>query len=154
MLPCSFSEERATEKYMAQLQHNIWVVASRTAVLSVITGGGKWVSRAIPLPPSLERNGNGTDRMSEWNRDHARNESGRRGRHFGISRRVDGVNSGGLDRPTFQGSPLGWNGGQAAPIILPRGATPGSAARPSDASGAAAVLSKSVMRRLFTEPAT
>ena len=28
---------------MAQLQHNMWVVASRTAVLSVITGGGKWV---------------------------------------------------------------------------------------------------------------
>jgi hypothetical protein len=45
MLPWSFSEERATEKYMAQLQHNIWVVASRTAVLSVITDGGKWVER-------------------------------------------------------------------------------------------------------------
>ena len=28
---------------MAQLQHNMWVVASRAAVLSVITGGGKWV---------------------------------------------------------------------------------------------------------------
>jgi YqaJ-like viral recombinase domain len=27
--------------YMAQLQHNMWVVAARTAVLSVITGGGK-----------------------------------------------------------------------------------------------------------------
>ena len=45
MLPWSFSEERATEKYMAQLQHNMWVVASRTAVLSVINGGGKWVER-------------------------------------------------------------------------------------------------------------
>ena len=43
MLPWSFSEEAATEKHMAQLQHNMWVVASRTAVLSVITGGGKWV---------------------------------------------------------------------------------------------------------------
>ena len=43
MLPWSFSEEAAAEKYMAQLQHNMWVVASRTAVLSVITGGGKWV---------------------------------------------------------------------------------------------------------------
>ena len=41
MLPWSFSEEAAAEKYMAQLQHNMWVVASRTAVLSVITGGGK-----------------------------------------------------------------------------------------------------------------
>jgi hypothetical protein len=43
MLPWSFSEEAATEKQMAQLQHNMWVVASRTAMLSVITGGGKWV---------------------------------------------------------------------------------------------------------------
>ena len=43
MLPWSFSEEAAAEKYMAQLQHNMRVVASRAAVLSVITGGGKWV---------------------------------------------------------------------------------------------------------------
>jgi predicted phage-related endonuclease len=43
MLPWSFSEEAAAEKCMAQLQHNMWVVASRAAVLSVITGGGKWV---------------------------------------------------------------------------------------------------------------
>ncbi len=43
MLPWSFSEEAAAQKYMPQLQHNMWVVAARTAVLSVITGGGKWV---------------------------------------------------------------------------------------------------------------
>src|SRR5271156_141856 len=43
MLPWSFSEEAAAAKYMPQLQHNMWVVAARTAVLSVITGGGKWV---------------------------------------------------------------------------------------------------------------
>ena len=43
MLPWAFSEEAAAEKYMPQLQHNMWVVAARTAVLSVITGGGKWV---------------------------------------------------------------------------------------------------------------
>jgi predicted phage-related endonuclease len=43
MLPWQFSEESAAEKYMPQLQHNMWVIASRTAVLSVITGGGKWV---------------------------------------------------------------------------------------------------------------
>ena len=43
MLPWSFSEEAAAEKYMPQLQHNMWVVASKSAVLSVITGGGKWV---------------------------------------------------------------------------------------------------------------
>jgi predicted phage-related endonuclease len=51
MLPWSFSEE-AAEKYMPQLQHNMWVVAARTAVLSVITGGGKWVeilAHADPL---------------------------------------------------------------------------------------------------------
>ena len=41
MLPWSFSEEAAVQKYMPQLQHNIWVVAARSAVLSVITGGGK-----------------------------------------------------------------------------------------------------------------
>jgi predicted phage-related endonuclease len=52
MLPWSFSEEAAVEKYMAQLQHNTWVVAARTAVVSVITGGGKWVeikTHADPL---------------------------------------------------------------------------------------------------------
>ena len=43
MLPWSFSEEAAAEKYMAQPQHNMWVIAARSAVLSVITGGGKWV---------------------------------------------------------------------------------------------------------------
>jgi predicted phage-related endonuclease len=43
MLPWSFSEEAAAEKYMPQLQHNMWVVAARSAVLSVISGGGKWV---------------------------------------------------------------------------------------------------------------
>jgi hypothetical protein len=41
MLPWSFSEEAAAEKHMAQLQHNMWVMASRAAVLPVITGGGK-----------------------------------------------------------------------------------------------------------------
>jgi len=43
MLPWSFSEEAAAEKHMAQVQHNMWVTNSRTAVLSIITGGGKWV---------------------------------------------------------------------------------------------------------------
>jgi predicted phage-related endonuclease len=52
MLPWSFSEEAAAEKYMPQLQHNMWVVAARSAVLAVITGGGKWVeikTHADPL---------------------------------------------------------------------------------------------------------
>ena len=36
---------------MAQLQHNMWVTASRIAVLSIITGGGKWVEMTIPADP-------------------------------------------------------------------------------------------------------
>jgi predicted phage-related endonuclease len=51
MLPWSFSEEGAAEKHMAQLQHNMWVTASRTAVLSIVTGGGKWVEMTIPADP-------------------------------------------------------------------------------------------------------
>jgi predicted phage-related endonuclease len=51
MLPWSFSEEAAAEKYMPQLQHNMWVVAARAAVLSVITGGGKWVEIATHADP-------------------------------------------------------------------------------------------------------
>ena len=51
MLPWSFSEEAAAEKYMPQLQHNMWVVAARTAVLSVITGGGKWVEITAHADP-------------------------------------------------------------------------------------------------------
>jgi predicted phage-related endonuclease len=51
MLPWSFSEKAAAEKYMPQLQHNMWVVAARTAVLSVITGGGKWVEIATHADP-------------------------------------------------------------------------------------------------------
>ena len=34
---------------MAQLQHNMWVTHLRTAVLSIITGGGKWVEVTIPM---------------------------------------------------------------------------------------------------------
>jgi predicted phage-related endonuclease len=47
MLPWSFSEEGAAEKHMAQLQHNMWVTNARSAALSIITGGGKWVEIAI-----------------------------------------------------------------------------------------------------------
>jgi putative phage-type endonuclease len=51
MLPWSFSEEAAAEKYMAQVQHNMWVTHYREAVLSIITGGGKWVEITIPVDP-------------------------------------------------------------------------------------------------------
>jgi len=48
MLPWSFSEVLAAEKYMRQLQHNMWVIHVKAAVLSVITGGGKWAEITIP----------------------------------------------------------------------------------------------------------
>jgi len=51
MLPWSFSEEAAAAKYMPQLQHNMWVTHLRTSVLSIITGGGKWVEITIPVDP-------------------------------------------------------------------------------------------------------
>ena len=51
MLPWNFSEEAAAEKHMAQLQHNMWVIDSRAAVLSIITGGGKWVEMTISADP-------------------------------------------------------------------------------------------------------
>jgi predicted phage-related endonuclease len=51
MLPWSFSEESAAGKYMAQVQHNMWVTHLRTSVLSIITGGGKWVEISILVDP-------------------------------------------------------------------------------------------------------
>ena len=51
MLPWTFSEEAAAEKHMAQLQHNMWVSNARSAVLSIITGGGKWVELSIHADP-------------------------------------------------------------------------------------------------------
>jgi predicted phage-related endonuclease len=51
MLPWTFSEEAAAEKHMAQLQHNMWVSDARSAVLSIITGGGKWVELTIHADP-------------------------------------------------------------------------------------------------------
>jgi hypothetical protein len=51
MLPWTFSEEAAAEKHMAQLQHNMWVSNARSSVLSIITGGGKWVELSIHADP-------------------------------------------------------------------------------------------------------
>jgi len=48
MLPWSFSEEAAAEKHMAQLQHNMWVTNARSAVPSIVTGGGKWIEMTVP----------------------------------------------------------------------------------------------------------
>ena len=55
MLPWSFSEEGAAEKYMPQLQHNMWVANATTAVLSIITGGGKWVEITIAADPLYQQ---------------------------------------------------------------------------------------------------
>jgi predicted phage-related endonuclease len=55
MLPWSFSEELAAEKYMPQLQHNMWVINAKAAVLSVITGGGKWIEISIPADPLYQQ---------------------------------------------------------------------------------------------------
>src|SRR5207245_3456913 len=51
MLPWAFSEEAAAEKHMAQLQHNMWVANARSAALSIITGGGKWVEVTLHADP-------------------------------------------------------------------------------------------------------
>jgi predicted phage-related endonuclease len=52
MLPWSFTEEGAAKKYMAQLQHNMWVTTNaKLSVLSVITGGGKWVEISVSADP-------------------------------------------------------------------------------------------------------
>ena len=37
-----------------QLQHNMWVVGARSAVLSVITGGGKWVEITTHVAATLD----------------------------------------------------------------------------------------------------
>jgi len=51
MLPWSFSEAAAAQKHMAQMQHNMMVAGTKSAVLSIITGGGKWVEMAIAADP-------------------------------------------------------------------------------------------------------
>lgn len=51
MLPWSFSVQSAAQKHMAQLQHNMMVAQTKSAVLSIITGGGQWVEIAIPADP-------------------------------------------------------------------------------------------------------
>jgi predicted phage-related endonuclease len=50
-LPWSFSEAELAQKHMAQLQHNMWVGNAKSAVLSVITGGGKWVELTVHADP-------------------------------------------------------------------------------------------------------
>ena len=51
MLPWSFSEEGAVTKHMAQLQHNMRVIGASESALSIITGGGHWLSVKIAADP-------------------------------------------------------------------------------------------------------
>lgn len=51
MLPWSFSEEAAAAKHLAQLQHNMLVANTRKSVLSIISGGGKWVEISVDADP-------------------------------------------------------------------------------------------------------
>ena len=44
-------EKASAENYMAQLQHNMWVTNAKLSVLSIITGGGKWVEISISADP-------------------------------------------------------------------------------------------------------
>jgi putative phage-type endonuclease len=78
MLPWSFSEEFAAEKYMAQLQHNMWVTNARMAALSIITGGGKFASAARPngcisrRPPGSPSTAPAPDAAACWRTSSAR----------------------------------------------------------------------------------
>jgi hypothetical protein len=51
MLPWSFSEASAAEKHMPQLQHNMLVSGAPRAYLSILTGGGKWLSIEVDADP-------------------------------------------------------------------------------------------------------
>jgi len=51
MLPWAFTEESAAEKHMPQLQHNMLVTGAKRAYLSILTGGGRWVSIEVEADP-------------------------------------------------------------------------------------------------------
>jgi hypothetical protein len=51
MLPWYFSEQTAVEKYAPQLQHNMRVISASEAALSIITGGGHWLSVKVAADP-------------------------------------------------------------------------------------------------------
>ena len=63
MLPWSFSEEIAAEKYMAQLQHNMWVTHLRSCVLSISNGSGH---SAKSSQWTLERRGKFLEKLPLW----------------------------------------------------------------------------------------
>ena len=51
MLPWSFTEDSAARKHMPQLQHNMLVTGAHRSYLSILTGGGKWVSIEVEADP-------------------------------------------------------------------------------------------------------
>ena len=51
MLPWSFSERGGGQKHMPQLRHNMLVVSTNKSVLSIITGGGRWVEILVAADP-------------------------------------------------------------------------------------------------------
>jgi predicted phage-related endonuclease len=44
-------EPEVADLHMAQLQHSMWVMAARSALLSIITGDGKWIEMTLPADP-------------------------------------------------------------------------------------------------------
>ena len=45
------SRKKGRPKCMPQLQHNMWVTNAKLSVLSIITGGGKWVEISVAADP-------------------------------------------------------------------------------------------------------
>lgn len=50
-MPWNSSGKTAADECMAQLQHNMWVVAASSAALSIITGDGKGVEITVHADP-------------------------------------------------------------------------------------------------------
>src|SRR2546430_10370955 len=55
MLPWAFSEEGAAQQHMPQLQHNMWITASRMAALSLLTRRGERGDPALHAHPPFQR---------------------------------------------------------------------------------------------------
>jgi predicted phage-related endonuclease len=92
MLPWTFSEEGAAEKHTAQVQHNMWVTNATGAVLSIITGGGKWVEIKISADPLYQHLAfDGGEEILALRRD-------RRGPAYLRDRAASAVHRGGADR--------------------------------------------------------
>ena len=86
---------------MAQLQHNMWVTNARSAVLSIITGGGKWVEIAISAD-ALHQHFLVTAERRFW----CCVETGEMPRPYGVEppeRRIEAVRAVDMQRIAFHG---------------------------------------------------